>query len=142
MNTSLPVLVVDDSRTMTTIISKLVRDVGFTNIDQVNDGPSALERMREKKYGLVLSDWDMRPMNGTELIQQIRKDPTNSGMHVIMITAKCDADVSWLSGADGYLTKPFKAHDSSTSLGCAPPTPIAPMISPSTVITRPPARVV
>jgi two-component system chemotaxis response regulator CheY len=110
MNTSLPVLVVDDSRTMTTIISKLVRDVGFTNIDQVNDGPSALERMREKKYGLVLSDWDMRPMNGTELIQQIRKDPTNSGMHVIMITAKCDADVSWLSGADGYLMKPFNAN--------------------------------
>jgi two-component system chemotaxis response regulator CheY len=110
MNTSLPVLVVDDSRTMTTIISKLVRDVGFTNIDQVNDGPSALERMREKKYGLVLSDWDMRPMNGTELIQQIRKDPMNSGMHVIMITAKCDADVSWLSGADGYLMKPFNAN--------------------------------
>jgi two-component system chemotaxis response regulator CheY len=111
MNTSLPVLVVDDSRTMTTIISKLVRDVGFTNIDQVNDGPTALDRMRERKYGLVLSDWDMRPMNGTELIQQIRKDPTNSGMLVIMITAKCDADVSWLSGADGYLTKPFKADD-------------------------------
>ena len=49
-------------------------------------------------------------MNGTELIQQIRKDPTNSGMHVIMITAKCDADVSWLSGADGYLMKPFNAN--------------------------------
>jgi two-component system chemotaxis response regulator CheY len=110
MNTSLPVLVVDDSRTMTTIISKLVRDVGFTNIDQVNDGPTALDRMRVKLYGLVLSDWDMRPMNGTELIQQIRKDPTNSGMLVIMITAKCDADVSWLSGADGYLMKPFNAN--------------------------------
>jgi two-component system chemotaxis response regulator CheY len=109
MNTSLPVLVVDDSRTMTTIISKLVRDVGFTNIDLANDGLSALERIREKKYGLVLSDWDMRPMNGTELIQQIRKDPTNSGMLVIMITAMCDADVSWLSGADGYLMKPFDA---------------------------------
>jgi two-component system chemotaxis response regulator CheY len=110
MNTSLPVLVVDDSRTMTTIISKLVRDVGFTNIDQVNDGPSALERMGQKKYGLVLSDWDMRPMNGTELIQQIRKDPVNSDTLVIMITAKCDADVSWLSGADGYLMKPFNAN--------------------------------
>jgi two-component system chemotaxis response regulator CheY len=110
MNTSLPVLVVDDSRTMTTIISKLVRDVGFTTIDQVNDGPSALERMREKKYGLVLSDWDMRPMNGTELISHIRKDPANSDTLVIMITAKCDADVSWLSGADGYLMKPFNAN--------------------------------
>jgi two-component system chemotaxis response regulator CheY len=112
MDVSIPVLVVDDSRTMTTIISNLVRDVGYTKIDQVNDGASALERLRrKKKYGLVLSDWDMHPMNGTELIQKIRKDPLNSSTLVIMITAKGDADVSWLSGADGYLTKPFKAHD-------------------------------
>jgi two-component system, chemotaxis family, chemotaxis protein CheY len=109
MNTSLPVLVVDDSRTMATIISRLVRDIGFTNVDQVTDGASALERLREKKYQLVFSDWDMRPMNGTELIAQIRKDPANLHTLVIMITAKCDADVSWLSGADGYLMKPFDA---------------------------------
>ena len=111
INLSVPVLVIDDSRTMTTIISRLALDVGFTNVDQVNDGASALARLREKKYGLVLSDWDMRPMNGTELIAQIRKDPANSRALVIMITAKCDADVSWLSGADGYLSKPFKAPD-------------------------------
>ena len=109
MDTSLPVLVVDDSRTMTAIVAKLMGEVGFTDIDQVNDGPAALERLRERKYHLVLSDWDMRPMNGTELIAQIRKDPGNSGTPVIMITAKCDADVSWLSGADGYLMKPFSA---------------------------------
>ena len=111
INLSVPVLVIDDSRTMTTIISRLAMDVGFTNVDQVNDGASALARLREKKYGLVLSDWDMRPMNGTELIQQIRKEPLNSGILVIMITATGDADVSWLSGADGYLSKPFKAPD-------------------------------
>jgi two-component system chemotaxis response regulator CheY len=110
MDTSLPVLVVDDSPTMTAIISKLVRDVGFSDVDQVNDGPSALERLREKKYHLILSDWDMRPMNGTELIAHIRRDPVNSTTPVLMITAKCDADVSWLSGADGYLMKPFNAH--------------------------------
>jgi two-component system chemotaxis response regulator CheY len=111
MDLSTPVLVVDDSRTMTTIISNLVQAVGYTNIDQVNDGASALEKLRGKKYGLVLSDWDMRPMNGTEFIQEMRNDPINSGTLVIMITAKGDADVSWLSGADGYLTKPFKAHE-------------------------------
>ena len=116
MDVSFPVLVVDDSQTMTTIISKLVREVGFSDIDQVNDGPSALARLREKKYGLVLSDWDMRPMNGTELIQQIRRDPMNSSTLVIMITAKGDADVSWLSGADGYLTKPFRAYDLSEKI--------------------------
>jgi two-component system chemotaxis response regulator CheY len=111
MDASISVLVVDDSRTMTTIISHLVHDLGYSNIDQVNDGASALERLRTKKYGLVLSDWDMHPMNGTELIQQIRKDGMNSNTLIIMITAKGDANVSWLSGADGYLTKPFKAHD-------------------------------
>jgi two-component system chemotaxis response regulator CheY len=111
MDVALPVLVVDDSPTMTTIISKLAGDVGFTNIEQVNDGFSAIDRLRRKKYGLVLSDWDMRPMNGTELIQQIRQDPKNSSTLVIMITAKGDADVSWLSGADGYLTKPFNAKE-------------------------------
>jgi two-component system, chemotaxis family, chemotaxis protein CheY len=111
MDTSLPVLVVDDSRTMTTIISRLVRDVGFTDVDHVNDGPAALDRLREKKYGLLLSDWDMAPMNGTELTERVRKDPLNATIPIIMITAKGDADIAWLSGADGYLTKPFKAND-------------------------------
>jgi len=111
MDISAPVLVVDDSRTMTTIISNLVQSIGYTDIDQVNDGASALEKLRGKRYALVLSDWDMRPMNGTEFIQQMREDPMNSGTLVIMITAKGDADISWLSGADGYLNKPFKAQD-------------------------------
>jgi two-component system, chemotaxis family, chemotaxis protein CheY len=111
MDLSLPVLVVDDSRTMTTIISKLVRDLGFTDIDHVHDGQSALDRLREKKYGLLLSDWDMAPMNGTELTERVRKDPLNATIPVIMITAKGDADIAWLCGADGYLTKPFKAKD-------------------------------
>jgi two-component system chemotaxis response regulator CheY len=110
MNASVPVLVVDDSRTMATIIGKLMREIGFTDIDQVHDGHSALSRLSEKAYGLVLSDWDMRPMNGTELIEQVRKDPTYSTIPIIMITAKCDADEAWLCGADGYLTKPFKAE--------------------------------
>jgi len=111
MDTSLPVLVVADSRTMTTIISRLVRDVGFTDVDHVNDGPAALDRLRQKKYGLLLSDWDMAPMNGTELTERVRKDPLNATIPIIMITAKGDADIAWLAGADGYLTKPFKAND-------------------------------
>jgi two-component system chemotaxis response regulator CheY len=111
MDLSLPVLVVDDSRTMTTIISRLVRDLGFTDIDHAHDGQSALDRLREKKYGLLLSDWDMAPMNGTELTERVRKDALNATIPVIMITAKGDADIAWLCGADGYLTKPFKAKD-------------------------------
>ena len=111
MDRSLPVLVVDDSRTMTTIICKLVREIGFTDVDQVNDGAAALDRLRQKKYGLLLSDWDMAPMNGTELTERVRKDPLSASIPIIMITAKGDGDIAWLSGADGYLTKPFKAND-------------------------------
>ena len=111
MDTSFLVLVVDDSRTMTTIICKLVREIGFTDVDQVNDGAAALDRLRQKKYGLLLSDWDMAPMNGTELTERVRKDPLSASIPIIMITAKGDADIAWLSGADGYLTKPFKAND-------------------------------
>jgi two-component system, chemotaxis family, chemotaxis protein CheY len=77
MNTSLPVLVIDDSSTMTTIISKLVRDVGFTDIDQVNDGPSALDRLRDKKFGLIFSDWDMRPFRKFARIRRTRALPSS-----------------------------------------------------------------
>jgi len=84
---------------MATIIGKLAREVGYVNVDQVHDGYSALDRLREKKYGLLLSDWDMRPMNGTELTQQVRKDPTNSAIPIILITSQAARVEAWLCGA-------------------------------------------
>lgn len=116
MDFSLPLLVVDDFRTMSAIICKLARDVGFSDIDQVSDGPAALDQLRKKKYELIISDWDMRPINGTELIQKIRNDPMHSTTPIIMITAMAGAGGAWHSGADGYLTKPFKAHDLSAKI--------------------------
>src|SRR5258708_33954842 len=94
MNVSLPVLIVDDSRTMTTIISKLVRDVGFTEIDYVNDGPAAVDRLREKTYGLLLPDWDMRAMNGTELTQKVRNTPKKAAIPLIMVTTNCGENMA------------------------------------------------
>jgi two-component system chemotaxis response regulator CheY len=111
MDFSLPLLVVDDFRTMSAIVCKLARDVGFSDIDQVSDGPAALDQLRKRKYELIISDWDMRPMNGTELIRKIRDDPMHSTTPIIMITAMAGTGDSWQSGADGYLTKPFKADD-------------------------------
>ncbi len=110
MDFSLSVLVVDDFKTMGAIICRLMHDVGFADVDQVGDGPAALAQLRKRKYGLIVSDWDMRPMNGTELIREIRNDPMHETTPIIMITAMGDAGGSWRSGADGYLTKPFKAH--------------------------------
>ena len=72
---SMPVLVVDDYNTMVRIIRNLLKQLGFENIDDANDGSAALAKMRARKYGLVISDWNMEPMTGYDLLQQVRADP-------------------------------------------------------------------
>ena len=104
------VLVVDDFRTMTEIMCRLLQQIGFTDVDRTHDGPSALEHLRAKRYGLVLSDWEMFPMDGPKLIEEMRRDPLISNTPVILVTAKHDQDHSWLAGGDGYLVKPFNAQ--------------------------------
>ena len=111
MDTSLPVLVVDDSPTMTTIISKLVRKVGFTEVDIAHDGRSALDQLRQKQYGLVLSDWEMQPMSGEELFKEMRQDRKIGNIPIILITATAGRGASWLAGAAAYLRKPFSESD-------------------------------
>src|SRR5436190_3324789 len=103
------VLVVDDSRTMTDIMSKLLRQIGVADLDCVNDGASALERLRSKRYGLVLSDWEMQPMDGPQLIEEMRRVPALADIPVVLVTAKHNEDHSWLAGGDGYIVKPFTA---------------------------------
>ena len=69
---SMPVLVVDDYSTMVRIIRNLLGQLGFADIDDARDGASALEKMRAKKYGLVISDWNMEPMTGYDLLKEVR----------------------------------------------------------------------
>jgi len=116
MNTSLPVLVVDDSPTMTRIISDLVRKVGFTDIDIAHDGPSALDQLRHKQYGLVLSDWEMQPMSGEEFFKEMRQDKGIGKIPIILITATAGRGASWLAGAAAYLHKPFSESDLKTAI--------------------------
>jgi two-component system chemotaxis response regulator CheY len=111
MNTALPVLVVDDSMTMTQIISDLVRKLGFSDVDIAHDGHSALDRMRQKRYGLVLSDWEMQSMNRDELFKNMRQDKTIGNIPIIVITATAGRGTSWLAGAAAYLRKPFTESD-------------------------------
>ena len=84
---SMPVLVVDDYNTMIRIIRNLLRQIGFQDVDDANDGAAALARMREKKYGLVISDWNMEPMTGFELLQRVRQNPATAAIPFIMVTA-------------------------------------------------------
>ena len=104
------VLIVDDFRTMTAIIRRLLLEIGFSDVDDAPDGGGALEKLREKSYKLVISDWKMKPMTGPELVQAIRKTPDRANTRIIVMTAyKFAPEQTKLAAADGYLLKPFSA---------------------------------
>jgi two-component system, chemotaxis family, chemotaxis protein CheY len=110
MDTSISIMVVDDYRTMSLIVSKLLRQIGFNHVDQVYDGYSAVDRLTQKRYGLVITDWNMQPMSGARLVQTMKAEPRLSGTPVILIAADgSHRDEALLTGADGYLAKPFTA---------------------------------
>src|ERR687895_2842096 len=85
---SMPILVVDDYNTMIRIIRNLLKQLGFENVDDAADGSAALAKMREKKYGLVISDWNMEPMTGYELLKEVRGDPGLNKTPFITVTAE------------------------------------------------------
>ena len=85
---SMPVLVVDDYNTMIRILRNLLRQLGFQDIDEATDGTSALAKMHGRRYGLVISDWNMEPMTGYDLLREVRASPEFSKTPFIMITAE------------------------------------------------------
>lgn len=109
-NTSIPVLVVDDHRTMLMIIARQLQQLGFGNVDTAIDPVTALTMLRQRRYGLILSDWNMAPMDGIGLLRALRQDPDYSGIPFLLVTAESrPAKVLEARelGADGYLVKPF-----------------------------------
>jgi two-component system chemotaxis response regulator CheY len=111
MITPTPVLVVDDSLTVRNIIVRSLKSLGFSDVDVAEDGNSALERMRAKQYGLLVSDWEMPNMSGEEFLKTVRRDPKCMKMPIIMITGTTTRGTSWLAGANAYLQKPFTDAD-------------------------------
>ena len=113
LDPSMPVLVVDDYGTMIRIIRNLLRQLGFADIDDANDGASALAKMRAKRYGLVISDWNMEPMSGFDLLQQVRSDPNFGDTPFIMVTAESKTEnviAAKKAGVNNYIVKPFNAQ--------------------------------
>jgi two-component system, chemotaxis family, chemotaxis protein CheY len=113
MDKSTSILVVDDYKTMVRIVRNLLHQLGFHDVDDANDGASALAKLRAKRFGLVLSDWAMEPMSGLELLQAMRADPELKTLPFIMITAENRSDRiarAEQAGADGYIVKPFNAE--------------------------------
>ncbi len=110
---SMSVLVVDDYNTMVRIIRNLLRQLGFEHIDEASDGSAALAKMRERKYGLVISDWNMEPMTGYALLQEVRSDPDLSTTPFIMVTAESKTEnviAAKKAGVSNYIVKPFNAQ--------------------------------
>ena len=109
---NMPVLVVDDYRTMVRIIRNFLRQLGFGDVDGASDGSVALEMMHEKDYGLVISDWNMAPMTGYDLLREVRKDYDLSRTPFIMVTADGTSEnqvAAKRAGVSDYLQKPFNA---------------------------------
>jgi two-component system chemotaxis response regulator CheY len=110
---SIPVLVVDDYSTMVRIIRNLLRQLGFVDIDDAGDGKAALAKLHGRKYGLVISDWNMEPMTGYDLLKEVRADPHLAQTPFIMVTAESKIDnviAAKKAGVSDYIVKPFNAQ--------------------------------
>ncbi len=112
VDSSLPILVVDDYHTMVRIIRNLLNQIGFENIDDASNGEEALAKIKSKQYGLIISDWNMEPMSGFQLLQKVREDASRSNIPFIMVTAESKTDnviAARKAGVNHYIVKPFNA---------------------------------
>ncbi len=107
------VLIVDDYKTMLRIIRNLLRQLDFNNIDEATDGSMALQKLRQGNFGLVISDWNMEPMTGIQLLREVRADEKLKNMPFIMITAESKSEnviAAKEAGVSNYIVKPFNAE--------------------------------
>ena len=108
-----PILIVDDYKTMIRIIRNLLQQLGFEQIDDAADGAAALAKLKERPFGLVISDWNMEPMSGLELLRAVRADPRLADLPFIMVSAENRDDriaMARRAGVSGYIVKPFNAE--------------------------------
>ena len=113
MDKNTQVLIVDDYKTMLRIIRNLLKQLGFENVDEANDGQEALLKLRSGNFGLVISDWNMAPMTGLELLKEVRADPRLKNTPFIMITAESKTEnvtAAKQAGVSNYIVKPFNAE--------------------------------
>lgn len=113
VDSNMNILIVDDYKTMLRIIRNLLRQLGFVNIDEATDGSMALEKLRNAHFGLVISDWNMEPMTGLQLLREVRADPKLKATPFIMVTAESKSEnviAAKEAGVSNYIVKPFNAE--------------------------------
>jgi two-component system, chemotaxis family, chemotaxis protein CheY len=109
---TMPILIVDDYKTMLRIIRNLLKQLGFENVEEATDGSQALQMLRDGEFKLVISDWNMEPMTGIELLREVRADEKMKKMPFIMVTAESKTEnvvIAKQAGVSNYIVKPFNA---------------------------------
>lgn len=112
LDKNMKILVVDDFSTMRRIIKNLLRDLGFTNIQEADDGNTALPMLQNGDFDFVVTDWNMPGMQGIDLLREIRKDDNLAHLPVLMVTAEAKREqiiMAAQAGVNGYIVKPFTA---------------------------------
>ena len=107
------ILIVDDYKTMLKIIGNLLKQIGFQNIDEATDGTMALDKIKNNKYDLIISDWNMEPMSGLDLLKNVRSDINFKTLPFIMVTAESKVEnvvIAKQAGVTNYIVKPFNAQ--------------------------------
>jgi two-component system chemotaxis response regulator CheY len=110
---SINVLIVDDYKTMLRIIRNLLKQINFNNVEEASDGGEALQKLRAGQFGLVISDWNMEPMTGLQLLHEVRADQRLKPTPFIMVTAESKAEnivAAKAAGVSNYIVKPFNAE--------------------------------
>jgi len=112
LNKDMKILVVDDFSTMRRIIKNLLRDLGMTNVQEADDGQTALPILKQGGIDFLVTDWNMPGMTGIDLLKEVRSDPQLASMPVLMVTAEAKKEqiiAAAQAGVNGYVVKPFTA---------------------------------
>jgi len=116
---SMNILIVDDYKTMLRIVRNLLKQLGFENVDEATDGGTALQKLRDRSYDMVISDWNMEPMTGLQLLKEVRADARLKALPFLMITAESKPEnviEAKKAGVNNYIVKPFNADTLKTKL--------------------------
>ncbi|MCR6644224.1 MAG: response regulator [Terricaulis sp.] len=104
------ILIVDDYKTMLRIVRSLLEQLGFRNVDEATDGKSAFDMIAARPYGLVISDWNMQPVTGLDLLKRVRANASTANLPFIMVTAEARTEnvvAARQAGVNNYIIKPF-----------------------------------
>jgi len=113
LDTNMRILIVDDYATMLRILRNLLKQLGFENVHEASDGQAALKQFENNKYDLVISDWNMEPMTGFDLLRKVRANPETAATKFIMITAESATEnviAAKRAGVNNYIIKPFTSE--------------------------------